>query len=73
MNTEKDPYLPQPNYASSTAGFPRCRKVQYPDRKSAVSAINLLMKRGTRRRNKPKFLRTFVCPDCQSWHLTSQP
>lgn len=45
-----------------------CRKNRYPDKKSALTARNAVL-RG-HRRNQPKSLRAYPCPDCAGWHLT---
>jgi hypothetical protein len=47
----------------------RCGKHTYRDRRSVISAINVVMRR---RKNRPKMLRPYYCDQCQGWHLTKQ-
>lgn len=42
-------------------------KVRYPSRKRAKEMVHLRQKRGAGR------LRIYICPDCKSFHLTSNP
>lgn len=47
----------------------QCRgKRRYADKKAAVIEANLILK--SHRRNRPKALRAYPCPDCRGWHLT---
>lgn len=46
-----------------------CGKRQYSKR-DAIAARNRAMRR---RRNRPKMLRIYQCPDCGYWHLTHKP
>lgn len=49
------------------------KKAQYPDKKSALSAINIRTKgRRENRHNRlpPGGLRAYHCPDCNKWHIT---
>lgn len=48
-------------------------KKRYPDKKTAVSAINFAWKRRQRKHRPKTDLRAYHCPDCNSWHLTHKP
>jgi hypothetical protein len=49
-----------------------CRaKMRYPNKKSARSMINYLL-RGHRTHGRAIDLRTYCCPLCHAWHLTKQ-
>ncbi len=45
-----------------------CHKNRYPDKKAALTARNSIM--SGHRRNRPKKLRAYPCPDCDGRHLT---
>jgi hypothetical protein len=48
-----------------------CNKMNYPDKKAAVSAANLrVCGRRRIRRNRPEMLRAYFCDRCNGWHLT---
>lgn len=49
----------------------KCGKTCY-DKKGVATAVNQIFKRGRRHRKKPKALRTYHCPQCNAWHMTSQ-
>lgn len=50
-----------------------CNKVQFPSLRAASTRINeLLHGRRRQRRNRPGFLRAYLCPFCETWHLTKQ-
>lgn len=50
-----------------------CNKVQFPSLRMANTRINeLLDGRRRQRRNRPGFLRAYLCPFCDHWHLTRQ-
>lgn len=49
-----------------------CGKTRYPDKRAAVSQINLNRpNRG--RRGRAETLRAYHCEQCGGWHLTKQP
>lgn len=53
--------------------LPYCNgKKRFPDKKSAVSAVNFLMRHGHGRRHRPDYVRVYPCPDCQGYHMTSR-
>lgn len=46
-------------------------KKRYPRKKDAATVRNSRMRgRSGYRRNRPKALRIYCCPDCGGWHLT---
>jgi predicted RNA-binding Zn-ribbon protein involved in translation (DUF1610 family) len=45
-----------------------CYKIPYSSKKQAITKINNIM--SSRRKNRPKFLRTYHCPDCGNHHIT---
>jgi len=59
-----DPWLPRPPRFTR----PACTKHRYPDKKSALTAINHRLH--GHQRNRPEYLRAYPCPDCRGWHLT---
>lgn len=44
-----------------------CKKTPYPSEHAANEARKRALKRA---RNRPRDLRTYLCPDCRWWHLT---
>ena len=46
-------------------------KVRYPSSGMAEWALQMIRRRGARRTKKPT--RTYLCPHCKGWHLTSEP
>lgn len=49
----------------------RCSKVRYPSRARADRAVATIRKMGDARQKKPT--RSYLCPLCNGWHLTSEP
>lgn len=48
-----------------------CGKTRYPSSGHADWALQLIRKRGARIEKKPT--RSYLCPRCKGWHLTSDP
>ena len=47
-----------------------CGKVRYPTRAKADHALQLIRRQGARAGKKPT--RSYACPHCNGWHLTSE-
>jgi hypothetical protein len=50
----------------------RCGKKLYPDKKAAVSAVNLQISLRHGRHHGAKALRVYACPIRKGWHMTSR-
>jgi hypothetical protein len=48
-----------------------CTKTRYPSRAKAERALENIRRRGYRITIKPT--RSYLCPLCHGWHLTSEP
>lgn len=67
----KMPMIESGNWSrNSQTRKPRCDKAVYPDKKAAVSAMNVILR--DHRRNRPRHLRAYWCDGCRGWHLTKQ-
>lgn len=45
-------------------------KHRYPNKKSAATKLNRIMR--SHRRNRPDYLRAYHCEHCNGWHLTKE-
>jgi len=50
----------------------RCGKIQYDDKKAAVTFLNWIKEKGHRKHNSDTVpTRAYPCPDSAVWHVTS--
>lgn len=51
--------------------LPDCNgKKRYPDKKTAVTALNFMMNGMAQNRHRPEYLRFYYCEECNGYHLT---
>lgn len=52
---------------------PRTGKVRFFDHKDAIKALHVIMGKPDHESDKRRERRSYECPFCKGWHLTSQP